>query len=359
MRIVSALLLSLSLTACGEPLLVIGDLPGFMRIVAGVPQSGFGSVDTVGVMMRLDRPIGVAVNDSGTVFIGDQSIKLVRVDPNGRARVIHRGNPCFTSPRNCMMRPQQMVMLGGDLLVADNQSERVWRVNATTGVLATFAGTGTGGIAPDGTPAAQATLSGPAGLAVASDGRVFISESGSNRIRVVGSDGVLRTFAGTGTAGRAGDGGPATSAQLSAPGWITISNNTLYIADSGNHLIRAVDLTTGTIRTLAGTGVAGLSGDNGPALEANLFIPWAVAVAPDGETLFFSELGNHRVRALGLATGLISTFAGTGATAFNGNGRAAAETALNQPTGLVASPEGFLYIADTGHGLVWRTPVRF
>jgi len=359
MRYLCLLLLSVGLAACGEPLLVIGDLPGFMRIVAGVPQSGFGSIDTVGVMMRLDRPIGVAVNDSGTVFIGDQSIKLVRVEPNGRARVLHRSTPCFTQPRNCLMRPHQMVMIGGDLLIADNQSERIWRMNATSGALSTFAGTGTGGFTPDGTPASQASLTGPAGLAVGDDGRVFISESGSNRIRVVGADGILRTFAGTGSAGRAGDGGPATSAQLYAPGWITIANNTLYIADSGNHLIRTVDLVAGTIQTLAGTGVAGFSGDNGPALEANLFIPWAMAVAPDGETLFFSELGNHRVRAVGLATGRISTFAGTGATAFNGNGRAAAETALNQPTGLVASPEGFLYIADTGHGLVWRTPVRF
>lgn len=355
----SILLLLLFVVSCGEPLVVSGDLPGFMRIVAGIPNtSGIGS-DTLGITMRLTGPIGVAANDSGDVFIGDQSVKVVRVQSNGRAEVIHRGSRCFDPPENCLMRPQQMIVRSGDLYIADDMTDRVWRLNRATGALASYAGTGTTAFSPDGTPVAEASLVSPSGLAEAPDGRVFISESGSHRIRVVGGDGILRTFAGTGTPGRAGDGGRADAAQLSAPGWIVIADGVLYIADSGNHLIRAVDLATETISTVAGSGQRGFSGDNGPALGANLNLPWPLAVAPDGKNLFFGELGNHRVRVVGLETGGISTLAGTGSTGYSGNGRAAAETSINQPTGLAMTKEGYLFIADTGHNLVWRTPIRF
>jgi len=358
-RVYVLLLIALFSAGCGEPLVVSGDLPGFMRIVAGIAsQSGLGA-DSLGTTMRLTLPTGVIANDSGTVFIADQSIKVVRVESSNRARVLYRGSGCFTPPENCLMRPQQMAWLGADLLITDNMTDRVWRMNTATGAMLPYSGTGAPAFSPDGTPVAEASLFSPAGIAVAPDGRIFIAESGANRIRVVGSDGLLRTFAGTGEPGAAGDGGPAADAQLSAPGWITIANGVLYIADSGNHRIRAVQLSTGIISTVAGSGLRGYSGDNGPALQANLDLPWSLVAAADGRTLFFGELGNHRVRVIGLETGRISTLAGTGSTAFTGNGRPAAETGLNQPSALAITADGLLFIADTGHNLVWRTPVRF
>ncbi|HSL79902.1 MAG TPA: hypothetical protein VK877_09590, partial [Pseudolabrys sp.] len=132
-----------------------------------------------------------------------------------------------------------------------------------------------------------------------------------------------------------------------------------FVTDNGNHIVRRIDLQSGTITTGAGTGVRGFSGDGGPALGAKLDQPWAAELSPDGATLYFTEIGNHRVRLLNVATGFIATFAGTGETEYNGNGRAAGQTALHNPYGLAIAPQGFLYIADTSHHIVWRVPIRF
>jgi DNA-binding beta-propeller fold protein YncE len=196
-------------------------------------------------------------------------------------------------------------------------------------------------------------------VVVLPDGRVLIAERNANRIRVIGPDGRLQTFAGTGTAGRSGDNGPAIAAQLFAPTGLALGATTLYITDAGNNLVRAIDLNTGTIRTVAGSGVAGFAGDNGPALDAMLNQPWAADISPDGQNLFITEIANNRVRVVNLTAGTISTFAGTGATTYNGNGRSAGETALQAPFGVAVGPAGFLFIADTGHHLVWRTVIRF
>lgn len=357
MRVAALLLVSLALTACGDPLIVRGDLPGFMRIVAGLPGLPGQQVGMSATSSRLTSPSGLAVRAGGDLIVVD-SRRILSISSAGRVTVLHHGSECFD--HSCLTIPQGVALLGNEaMLIADNGADRVWRFDLQARVLSTFAGTGTHGVAPDGTPAASATLASPGDVVVLPDGRVLITERNANRVRVVNADGRLHTFAGTGTAGHAGDNGPATAAQLFTPTGLALHNSTLYIAESDNHVVRAIDLATGTIRTVAGIGVAGFAGDGGPALQATLNLPWAAEISADGQTLFFTDIGNHRVRTLNLADGTITTFAGTGLTAYNGNGRSAGETALQSPYGLALDPMGFLYVADTGHHIVWRTPVRF
>src|SRR5204863_3030518 len=157
----------------------------------------------------------------------------------------------------------------------DNQ--RVRRVG-TDGIIATVAGTGAFGSSGDGGPATAARLAAPSGLAVGPDGSLYISDTLNNRIRRVTADGIIRTVVGTGAGGFGGDGGPATSAQLFVPKGIAIAaDGRLYIADAANARVRLVG-TDGIIRTAAGTGTAGGSGDNGPAAAARLNQPTGVSI---------------------------------------------------------------------------------
>jgi len=219
-------------------------------------------------------------------------------------------------------------------------------------VITTAAGTGVPGDSGDGGPAAAAMLNGARDVEIGSDGRVYIADYGNHRIRRIALDGTITTIAGTGTAGHSGDGGPATQARLFNPRDVTVApDGTLYIADQNNHRVRRVS-PEGIIMTVAGTGVAGFSGDGGPATQAQLQLPRMVTVAPDG-TLYIADGNNHRIRRV-TPDGAITTIAGTGVAGFSGDGGPATQARLNLPHGIVLSPAGVLYIADYGNHRIRR-----
>lgn len=342
--------------SCGDPIVVSGDLPGFMRLVAGVANEPGIRLDSVAVNARLQNPAGLALRENGDLIVTDHARRILSVSPNGRFRVLHQGPACVDE--SCLVRPQGIALQGDALIIADDQTDRIWRFDLASRQITSIAGNSETAFSPDGTVALNAPLASPTGIVIAPDNRILFVERGSHRVRAIGTDGRLVTLVGNGSFGRGGDGGPATAAQLNQPGGIAIGGNTLFIADNGNNLIRAVDLSSGVIRTIAGTGVGGYSGDGGPALDAKLNQPWSIVATPDGQTVFFNELGNHVVRSVNTASGLISTFAGTGSTAFTGNGLAAGQTSLSAPRGLFLSDQGFLFISDSGHHIVWRTTVR-
>ncbi len=235
----------------------------------------------------------------------------------------------------------------GALFLADMQgSNRVRRVNPD-GIITTVAGTGTAGYSGDGGPATQAQLNFEArGGAVAVDGQgnLFIADRGNHRIRKVSPDGSITTVAGTGVAGFSGDGGLATSAQFNFPGDMVVGRGgSLIIVDWKNHRIRQVS-PDGIVTTVAGTGIAGFSGDGGPATQAQLFDPTQVAADAQGD-LFIADQGNHRIRKVS-AEGLITTVAGTGVGGFAGDGGPATSAQLNFPTGVVVDRQGSLFITD-------------
>jgi sugar lactone lactonase YvrE len=355
-RVVLAAVLALSLAACDDPLVIIGDLPGFMRVTAGVPDSAGTRVDSLAVRTRLIRPAGLAVSSAGVLYFGDQSSRVFSVTSAGRLTVLHSATGCFE--KTCLGRVQGVALTndGTALLIADDMSDKVWRLTFSNRELRAIAGTGVNAVAPDGTVATQATLSSPTGVAVLPDGSILIAERNANRIRVIGTDGILRTIAGNGVLGQSSNGALALSSPLGLPTGIAVANNVLYITETFSHTVSAVDLAAGTIRLVAGRGAPGFSGDGGAATEAALNNPWAVAVT--GNNLYIADQLNNRVRLVNLQSGLITTFAGTGSTRFTGNGRSAGETSLSQPSALTVSSFGFLYISDWGHSLVWRTPVQ-
>ncbi|HXJ40274.1 MAG TPA: hypothetical protein VNH18_13425 [Bryobacteraceae bacterium] len=204
----------------------------------------------------------------------------------------------------------------------------------TPGSVRTFAGTGAASFSGDSGPATLAALNVAVDIAADKAGNLFIADQFNHRIRRITPNGIISTVAGTGTAGYAGDGGPATSAQINTPSGICVDPaGNLYIADVGNQRIRKVD-TSGTITTLAGNGSRAYGGDGGPAVNASFYNAVRVAVDPSGNVLV-ADQSNHRIRRV-TPSGMISTIAGNGAGtpatgAFSGDGGQAVAASLTIP----------------------------
>lgn len=357
-RVAVPLTALLALAACtGDPIIVLGDPPGTMRIVVGAPDSAGSAVGPRATESLLNRPRGVAVDEAGVAYIADfGSRRVLAVTSAGAVEVLseHVGCP----PRACPGRPTHVALdVSGGVLVTDQESNRIWRLDPTAGTREPFVGSGVEGPSPDGTPALDASLAVPWGIAVADDGTLYFSERGAHRVRVLLPDGTLGTVAGTGSAGFSGDGGPATEAQLSSPSGVAWHDGRIFISDTENSRIRVVDLASGRIVTVAGSGVRAFGGDGGEALAAQLRRPEDVAVTPDGRSLFIADAGNNRIRRVDLASSVITTYVGTGESDYNGELNSAGDTSLDNPGGIATSPFGILFIADTDHHLVWRTTV--
>ncbi len=207
---------------------------------------------------------------------------------------------------------------------------------------------------PPSSPAGVVALSRPLGMAYDSKGNLFFADSGNHLIRQLDSAGNLFTVAGTGIQGFSGDAGPALMAQLDTPSAIVLdAAGNLFIADTHNHRIRRIDAVTGLIATIAGTGVAGSGGDNGPAVAAQLSSPSGLAI-DSANLLYIADSQTHRVRRLDLQTGIIVTLAGTGVQAFGGDGDLAAKAYLDSPSGLALDAASNLYLSDTGNHRIRR-----
>jgi len=232
----------------------------------------------------------------------------------------------------------------GNIYIADTGDNLVREVNLA-GIISTVAGNGAQGFAGDGGTATDAQLDSPAGVAVDSSGNIYIADTNNNRIREV-SGGIINTIAGTGSVGYSGDGGAATSATLAGPTAVALdAAGNVYIADTDNFCIRKI--TGATISTVAGNGMEAYSGDGGLATAASLDLPQGVAVDSAGN-IYIADTNNQRVRKVAATTGIITTIAGTGVSAFNSDG-AATSAALASPRGIAVDPSGNIYVADSGN----------
>jgi sugar lactone lactonase YvrE len=234
-----------------------------------------------------------------------------------------------------------------NLYIADNDNNRIRKVDAITGIITTVAGNGVYSFAGDGGPATSASLKEPTGVAIDAGGNIYIADYYNNRIRKVDAvTGIISTIAGNGSNGFSGDGGPADSASIWLPTGVAVDGDgNVYIADWPNQRIRKVDASTGIITTVAGNGTPGFSGDGGLATSAWLFQPYGIAVDA-GKNLFIADYANNRIRKVDAGTGIISTVAGTGIQGYNGDGLSGLSTNLTAPTGITVDIFGNLYIAD-------------
>jgi DNA-binding beta-propeller fold protein YncE len=345
-------------TACGEPIAILGDTPGLMRIVAGAADEPGREVGGSATETLLRFPSGLDMDLDGVLYVVDRgNRRILAVSSSGAVRVVVDEVGCSVG---CLLEPVDLAVDGtGGLIVADELGHRVWRFDAKTGARTLLAGTGVSETTPDGELAASSPIRSPRGVAVDEDGRVYFAEGRSHRVRTILPDGTLSTAAGTGESGFSGDGGPATEAMIYFPAGIDIAAGKLYIADSGNHRVRAVDLASGAIATVAGTGAAGFGGDGGSPLSASLNDPRDVAATSDGLSLYIADRANDRIRVVSLVSPLINTFAGSGDTEFAGNLVDAGAAGLWSPIGVATSPFGLVLISDTEHHIVWRTPTGF
>jgi sugar lactone lactonase YvrE len=235
----------------------------------------------------------------------------------------------------------------GNLYIADLNDNVIRKVDLA-GIVTTVAGTGEQGFAGDGGPATSALLDSPAGVAVDAAGNIYIADTHNQRVRKV-NNGTISTIAGITAAGFSGDGGAATSAQLSNPSALAVdASGNLYIADTDNHRIRKISGTT--ITTVAGDGEQGFSGDGGAATAAGIDSPNGVAVDAAGR-IYIGDTHNQRVRVVDMA-GLISTLAGGNSKAFGGDGGVATSALLARPRGLSVDAQGNIYVADSDNNRI-------
>jgi sugar lactone lactonase YvrE len=236
----------------------------------------------------------------------------------------------------------------GRLYIADSANNRIRMVTLATGLITTVAGTGRPGGGGDGGPASAADLDHPRFLVVAPDGSIIVADTGNFRIRRIDPGGVIHTVAGTGRRGSSGDGGPATAAELDDPRGLALgADGTLYVSSAEGvpqPSVRRID-PAGIITTIAGGRPAGYSGDGGPATAAALNSPRSIAVW--GTDLYIADSDNSRIRHVDLRTGIIDSVVGTGAFGFGGDGGPPMQALVDQPRGVAVTPTGDLVIADT------------
>jgi sugar lactone lactonase YvrE len=324
-----------------------------IRTIAG--GLGGGSATTIG-----QTPRDLAVDGDAAVLVVDNAAHTAR-----RIDMVTKNEPVLagdgtagssgdggTATAAQLNTPSGIaVAANGTVYVADTANHRIRRVTAA-GVISTFAGTGVAGSTGDGGAATAAQLSSPAGVVVDAAGNVYVADANNQKIRKIDTSGTITTIAGTGVAGAAGDGGPATAAQLAVPLGLAFDGaGNLYVAASTTHRIRRID-TSGTISTVAGTGTAGSTGDGGAATAALLSSPSDVAFDAAG-SLYIADRGNHRIRKV-TAAGVISTFAGTGSIGFGGDGGAATAATIWTPYAVAVDSGGNVYIADNGNKRVRR-----
>jgi DNA-binding CsgD family transcriptional regulator/sugar lactone lactonase YvrE len=265
------------------------DHRGIINTLAGggtkqFVEGGDGPTTSIGPVQS------VAVSPDAVVYFTNTNF-IARVDPDLSLHSVPSGP--ILSPWGICFAPD------GTLYIADTFADKVWR-RAPDGTLSVYAGSGTPGLYGDGGAATGAQLRYPTGLALDSHGNLYIADTGNNRIRRVdAASRVITTVAGSAdTYGYSGDGGPADSARLSLPYGVAVgSNGDIFIADTGNNRVRRVDAKTELITTVVGTGSVGFAGDGAAAVGADLYGPYGVAVDSSGN-LYVADSGNHRIRKI-------------------------------------------------------------
>ena len=321
--------------------------------LAGDGGAGYSGDGVAATNLELYEPVAVAVDGAGDVFIADTYNERIRkvdsngvmttVAGNGQSGYAGDGGEAILTAR--LYDPDGVAVDGaGNVYIGDEDNSRIRKVN-TNGIITTVAGDGGYGYSGDGNAATNESLYYPQGVAVDAAGNLFIADSYNQRIRKVDTNGIITTVAGNGGYGYAGDGGPATNANFRYPDGVAVDGfGNVFITEEDNDRVRKVD-TNGIIWTVAGNGTYGYAGDGGPATNAQLYYPLGVAVDAAGN-LFIADEDNYRIRKVDL-NGIITTVAGNGDYGFSGDGSPATNASFRYPSGVAVDASGNLFIADT------------
>ncbi len=328
-------------------------LPNIITTIAGTDSMGYNGDGIAATAARLGYVPNVAVDGSGNVYIADYTNNRIRkVGADGIISTIAgNGTIGYSGDGGDATAAQLKYPYGvavdnsGNVFIAD-ANYRIRKVSSD-GMITTAVGSGVDGHSGDGGSATDALIYAPRGIAVDNDGNLYIAETGNNCIRKVTAAGIISTIAGVAgksTFGYSGDGGPATAAQLYHPMSVAVDGGgNVYILDSRSERVRKVT-PAGIISTIAGTGDYGYSGDGGPATAAQIGTPSGIAIDGNGN-IYVADVRNTNIRKITPA-GIISTIAGNGHKGFSGDGKQAMLAQFYEPNGLAVDVSGNIYIAD-------------
>ena len=314
----------------------------------------------IGTAVKLNQPTGLAIDAAGNVYIAEGAGNRIRkvssagiistICGDGTGAFSGDGVPATDaqvySPRGMTIGPS------GDLVIADANNYCIRKISSATGSITTIAGTpGAASSGGDGGPATAAMFSLPVDVKYDAAGNLYVCDWFHNDIRKISTTGTITSIAGVGTPGYTGDGGPATAAQLHFPFRLAFNPaGDLFFVDGANNSIRKIDMATGTITTVAGspTGIAGFAGDGGPATASQFSVATSVKFDAAGN-MYISDRNNGRIRRVDAVTNTINTVVGYGPYAFEtGDGGPATAATMNHPYEMAFDAAGNLYIADIG-----------
>ena len=331
---------------------------------AGNGTVGYNGDSGIAYHAELNGCTGLAVDGAGNVYIADKNNNVVRkVNTSGIITTFagtgtagYSGNGGAATAAKLNQPYSVSTDVNGNVYIAD-QGNNVIRIVGTSGIINTYAGNDTAGYNGDDIPANHASLYSPEGIAIDAAGNLYIADARNNIIREVSTSGIITTIAGNRTAGYTGDNDVATSAELHFPTGVAVdAAGNVFIADQLNNVIRRVDGTTGMITTYAGNHVPGYSGDGGSATSAQLQYPASVSL-DQFRNLYIADQGNNTIRTVD-SSGNISIFAGNRNYGYTGDYGLPQNAELNTPIGVTADGWGRIYIADYGNN-VMRVVARF
>ncbi|MEZ5401810.1 MAG: hypothetical protein R2729_19205 [Bryobacteraceae bacterium] len=305
-------------------------------------------------------PFGVTLDAAGNQYVAERGNDVIyRIDRLGETTTIAGAGTAGYSgdggPASAARINQPFAIAvdsTGAIYFTDTSNHRIRRI--VNGTITTFAGTGRAGFSGDDGPASAAQINSPAGIVIDPAGNIIFVDAGNERIRRIQPDGVIKTIAGTGRRGFSGDGGPALLADLD-PGWLALDRegNLFFTNDGtalglagGNRRVRRIDRNQ-IVTTVAGSGASGDNGDGGPATAAGFGRIAGIAVDAMNN-LFIASYSGDRIRRVG-PNGIVTTYAGSGQGGFSGDDGPALQARINAPAGIALDAEGNLYIADSNN----------
>ena len=330
---------------------------GVITKIAGNGTAGFSGDGSPATGCELSGPWGICFDTAGNLYVSDNTNNRIRkVNTSGIVNTFAGGattgfgdggsaiNSEFTGAAWAIRNT------AGDMFISDALAARIRKVS-TAGIISTYAGTGMVGFSGDGGPASAANIGSPYSMDFDRAGNLLFVDALTDVVRKIDTSGNIRTIAGTpNVSGYTGDGGLATASTLNTPANLKVDRyNRIFICDMANQCIRMID-TSGIITTIAGTGFAGYSGDGGPATNAQMMSPQGIVFDTLGN-LYFCDAGSTVVRKVN-TSGTISTIAGNGSWGYSGDGGPATDAKLSFPCALAIDSAGFLYISDCSNNCI-------